>query len=167
MTDFENRIWDILNSEDADHVKIGKIRKLYTPNIDPTACKNDRIYYIVVDEGFVDPYETIGWRGSGKPPQWCWIKPDDITSWGNDNDVTVLGEYHPEDEYVDRVYDRIEDAVADGMGRYTVLEDRNGSKWTLDSVTTYGTFVTTDGQFVKDYCAPFTVLHWVPKEAGE
>lgn len=157
MTDFENRVWDILNSEDADHVKIGKIRKLYAPNVDQADCKNDRFYWIVVDEGFVDPYETIGWRGSSEDSyQWCVRRPGGTMSLVHDNDVTVLGEYHPEDEYVDRVYDRIEDAIADGIGQYTVLEDRNGSHWLFGN-----------GRGFNNSLAPFTVLHWVPKETGE
>ena len=156
MTDFEKRVWDIMTSEDSDHVKLEKIRKLYAPKIDPTTCKNDRIYRIIVDDGFIDPYGTIGWRGSGKPPQWCWRKPDDTTSWAKDTDVTILGECHPKDEHIGLVYERIEDAVADGMGRYTVLEDSNGSRWIVDK-----------GVGISNHFAPFTVLHWAPKEAGE
>ena len=150
MRDFENRVWDILNSADADHMKIGKIRKLYTPNIDPAACKNDRLYWIVVSD-----YETIGWRGNSALP-WVVRWRDDSVRFEEDSKITVLGEYHPEDEYVDRVYDRIEDAIADGIGQYTVLEDRNGSQWLFGN-----------GIGFNDSLAPFTVLHWVPKEAGE
>ena len=167
MTDFEKRVWDIMTSEDADHVKIEKIRKLYAPKIDPATCKNDRIYRIIVDDCFVEPYATIGWRGSGEPPQWCWRKPDDTTSWAKDTDVTVLGEFHQEDEHIGRVYDRIEDAVADGMGQYTVLMDRDGEVWVFDLVNEAGIAITTNSLSFKNSWAPFTVLHWAPKEAGE
>ena len=167
MTDFEKRVWDIIDSDDADCVKLEKIRKLYAPKIDPTTCKNDRIYRIIVDDCFVDPYATIGWRGSGEPPQWCWRKPDDTTSWAKDTDVTVLGEYHPKDEHVGKVYERIEDAVADGMGQYTVLLDRDGETLVFDLLTEDGIAITTNGLSFKNSWAPFTVLHWVPKKVGE
>ena len=151
MTDFEKRVWDIMTSEDTDHVKLEKIRKLYAPKIDPTTCKNDRIYRVSA-EGF----ETIGWRYSVIPHQWFVLWHDGLTRWKTDGEVTVLGECHPEDEHIGRVYERIEDAVADGMGRYTVLEDSNGSRWIVDK-----------GVGISNHFAPFTVLHWVPKEAGE
>lgn len=167
MTNFETRVREIMDSEDADLVKLEKIRRLYAPKIDPTTCKNDRIYRIIVDDGFIDPYGTIGWRGSGKPPQWCFRKPDDTTSWATDNDVTVLGEYHPNDDYIGRMYERIEDAVADGMGKYTVLKDKDGDHWTFGSVTPDGNAVVTAGFRFRNNWAPFTVLHWVPKDAGE
>jgi hypothetical protein len=151
MTDFENRVWDIMNSNDPDYVKLEKIRKLYTPNIDPAACKNDRFYWIVVSD-----YETIGWRNSNSELPWVVRWLDDSLRFEEDSKITVLGEYHPEDEYIDRVYDRIEDAIEDGMGRYTVLEDSNGSRWIFDN-----------GVGISNHFAPFTVIHWVPKEAGE
>lgn len=162
MTDFENRVWDIMTSEDADHVKIEKIRKLYAPKIDPSTCKNDRLYRVSA-EGF----ETIGWRFSDVPYQWFVLWHDGLARWKTDGEVTVLGEYHPNDDYIGRVYAHIEDAVADGMGKYTVLKDRDGFEWIFDSVTTNGTSVTADGQMIKNSYGPFTVLHWVSKEAGE
>ena len=161
MKDFEKRVWDIVTSEDADYVKLEKIRKLYAPKIDPTTCKNDRLYRIV----FFD-YETIGWRGS-EAYQWCVRRPDDTLSWVRDKNVTVLGEFRPEDEYVGRVYDRIKDAIEDGMGQYTVLLDRDGEVLVFDLFTEDGIAITTNGLSFKNSWAPFTVLHWVPKKAGE
>ena len=151
MTDFETRVQEILNSEDPNHVKLSEIRKLYTPKIDPTTCKNDRLYRIVVSD-----YETLGWRGSQWEFRWSVRWRDGRVRSTSDSKVTVLGEYRPEDEHVGRVYERIEDAVADGMGRYTVLEDSNGSRWIVDK-----------GVGISDHFAPFTVLHWAPKEGEE
>lgn len=153
MTDFETRVREIMDSEGAASVKLAEIHKLCGPKIDPTSCSNDRVYRIVVDEGLSGSYETIGWRGSGKQLQWCAGKPDDTMCWVTDDDVTVLGEHHPEDEHVGRVYERIEDAAADGMGKYTVLKDKNGSQWLFGN-----------GSGLHDGLAPFTVLHWAPKE---
>lgn len=161
MTDFETRVQEILTSEDADHEKIEKIRKLYVPNIDPTACKNDRLYWIVVSD-----YETIGWRGNSEFP-WVVRWRDDSVRFEEDSKITVLGEFRPEDEYVGRVYERIEDAIADGMGQYTVMLDRDGEVLVFDLVTEDGIAITTDGLSFKDSWAPFTVLHWVPKKVGE
>lgn len=156
MKDFEKRVWDIMISDDADLVKLEKIRRLYTPQTDPATCKNDRLYRIIVNERCVDPYETIGWRGSENPCQWSARQNDYTMAWVHDNEVTVLGEYRPGDEYVGKVYECIEDAIADGMGRYSVLEDGNGSRWMFDN-----------GVGISNHFAPFTVLHWVPKKVGE
>lgn len=161
MRDFENRVWDILNSDDADCVKLEKIRRLYTPYIDPTACKNDRIYRIIVSE-----YETIGWRGNSTFP-WVVRWRDGSVRFEEDSKITVLGECYPEDEYVGKVYELIEDAVADGMGQYTVLMDRDGVVWVFDLVNEAGNAITTIGLSFKNSWAPFTVLHWVPKKVGE
>lgn len=161
MTDFEARVQEILNSEDADHVKIKKIRKLYTPNIDPTACKNDRLYWIVVSD-----YETIGWRGNSEFP-WVVRWRDDSVRFEEDSKITVLGEFRPEDEYAGRVYERIEDALEDGMGQYTVLKDCDGESWTFDSAISNKIAFNPGGVKISNRWAPFTVLHWVPKEAGE
>ena len=161
MTDFEKRVWDIIDSDDADCVKLEKIRKLYAPKIDPTTCKNDRIYRIIVSE-----YETIGWRGNSAFP-WVVRWRDGSVRFEEDSKITVLGEFRPEDEYVGRVYDRIEDAIADGMGQYTVLMDRDGEVLVFDLFTEDGIAITTNGLSFKNSWAPFTVLHWVPKKVGE
>ena len=161
MTDFETRVKEIMDSEDADYVKLAKIRKLYTPEIEPASCKNDRLYKIVVSD-----YETIGWRGNSAFP-WVVRWRDGSVRFEEDSKITVLGEFRPEDEYVGRVYDRIEDAIADGMGQYTVLMDRDGEVWVFDLFTEDGIAITTNGLSFKNSWAPFTVLHWVPKKVGE
>lgn len=150
MTDFETRVQEIMNSEDADHEKLEKIRKLYASKIDPTTCKNDRLYRVAVSD-----YETLGWRGNQLECHWAIQRPNGNMRWEEDRNVTVLGEYHPGDEHVGKVYERIEDAVADGMGQYTVLKDKDGD-----------VRVFVNGGGIRNRWAPFTVLHWVPKEAG-
>ena len=151
MTDFETRVQEILNSEEPNHVKLAEIRKLYTPKIDPTTCKNDRLYRITVGDEV-----AISWRINYNEYQCHFICLNGRVRWAKDRDVTVLGEYHPEDEYVGKVYERIEDALEDGMGQYTVLKGCNGSRWVVDK-----------GVEIRNDWAPFTVLHWVPKEEGE
>ena len=152
MTDFETRVREIMSADTPDLVKLAEIRKICTPTI----RKNDRLYRVIVDEALIGSYETIGWLAGGEAYSWCARNQKGIPFWVDDEDVTILGEYHPEDEYVGRVYERIEDAVADGIGQYTVLEDRNGSHWLFGN-----------GRGFNHSLAPFTVLHWAPKEEGE
>ena len=162
MTDFETRVREIMSADTPDLVKLAEIRKICAPTI----RKNDRLYRVIVNEALIGSYETIGWLAGGEAYSWCARNQKGIPFWVDDEDVTILGEYVPEDKHYGRVYERIEDAVADGMGKNSIVLDRDGDTWEFDATDKYG-MVFSGGQRIENEWGPFTVVHWKPKEVWE
>ena len=162
MTDFENKVRDIMMSSAPEGIKLAEIRKLCTLGVDPSTCKDDRLYLVIVD----GTYESIGWRNSNSALPWAVKTNDGFRISKKESAIDVICEYVPEDKHYGKVYERIEDAVADGMGKNSIVSDRDGDTWEFDATDKYGR-VFSQGRRIENEWGPFTVVHWVPKEAGE